>query len=151
MKVILMRDFETLGLEGDIVDVARGYARNYLIPKGIVIEANKGNLKALEVTRQKIMAERIKDKEAAETAREKLSQIVVTVRRKAGEEDRLFGSVTGRDIAEELEKGGIVVDRRKVIVDEPIRTLGEFKVTIKLHPEVQATIKVVVEREEEQA
>ncbi len=151
MKVILMRDFEPLGLEGNIVDVARGYARNYLIPKGVVIEATKSNLKALEVTRQKIMAQRIKDKEVAETAREKLSQIVVTVRRKTGEEDRLFGSVTGRDIAQELEKGGIVVDRRKVIVDEPIRTLGEFEVPIKLHPEVQATIKVVVEREEEKA
>jgi large subunit ribosomal protein L9 len=151
MKVILMQDFEPLGLEGDIIDVARGYARNYLIPKGVVIEATKGNLKALEVTRQRIMADRIKDKEAAETAREKLSQIVVTVRRKTGEEDRLFGSVTGRDIAQELEKGGIVVDRRKIIVDEPIRTLGEFEVPIKLHPEVQATIKVIVEREEEQA
>ena len=151
MKVILMQDFEPLGLEGDIVDVARGYARNYLIPKGVVIEANKGNLKVLEMRKQKILAKRMKDKEAAETAREKLSQVVVTVRRKAGEEDRLFGSVTGRDIAEELEKGGIVVDRRKVITDEPIRTLGEFEVPIKLHPEVIATIKVVVEREEEKA
>jgi large subunit ribosomal protein L9 len=151
MKVILMQDFEPLGLEGDIVEVAGGYARNYLIPKGVVIEANKGNLKALEMRKQKIMATRMKDKEAAEKVGEKLSQMVVTVTRKVGEEDRLFGSVTGRDIAEELEKGGVVVDRRKVILDEPLRSLGEFEVPIKLHPEVQATIKVVVEREEEKA
>lgn len=151
MKVILMQDFESLGLEGDVVDVARGYARNYLIPKGVVIEVTRGNLKALEMRKEKIMAKRMKDKEEAEVVREKVSQMVVSVRRKAGEEDRLFGSVTGRDIAQGLEKGGIAVDRRKIVLDEAIRTLGEFEVPIKLHPEVIATIKVVVEREEEKA
>ncbi len=151
MKVILMQDFESLGLEGDVVDVARGYARNYLIPKGVVIEATRANLKALDTRRDKIVVKRMKDKEEAERAREKVSQMRVTVRRKAGEEDRLFGSVTGRDIAEELEKGGIAVDRRRIILDEAIRTLGEFEVSIKLHPEVMATIKVIVDREEEKA
>jgi len=150
MKVILLQDFESLGFEGDIIDVAKGYARNYLIPKGVVIEANKGNLKALEVRKDKIMTTRMKDKEAAERAKEKISQMTVTVRRKAGEDDKLYGSVTSRDIAQELEKGGIVVDRRKIIVDETIRTVGEFKVPIKLHPEVMTIITVVVEREEEE-
>jgi large subunit ribosomal protein L9 len=149
MKVILLQDFEPLGFEGDVVDVARGYARNYLIPKGVVIEANEGNLSALEMRKEKIMARRIKNKEAAERVTERISQLVVTVKRKAGEEDRLFGSVTSRDIAEELEKGGIAVDRRRIILDEAIRTLGEFEVPIKLHPEVVATVKVVVEREKE--
>jgi large subunit ribosomal protein L9 len=150
MKVILLQDFESLGFEGDIIDVAKGYARNYLIPKGVVIEANKGNLKALEVRKDKIMTTRMKDKEAAERAKEKISQMTVTVRRKVGEDDKLYGSVTSRDIAQELEKGGIVVDRRKIIVDETIRTVGEFKVPIKLHPEVMTIITVVVEREEEE-
>ncbi|MFB0532942.1 MAG: 50S ribosomal protein L9 [Desulfatiglandales bacterium] len=127
MKVILLQDFESLGFEGDIIDVAKGYARNYLIPKGIVIEANKGNLKALEMKKDKIMTTRMKDKEAAESAKEKISQVTVTVRRKAGEDDKLYGSVTSRDIAQELEKGGIVVDRRKIIVDEAIRTVGSLK------------------------
>jgi large subunit ribosomal protein L9 len=150
MKVILLQDFASLGFEGDIVDVAKGYARNYLIPKGVVIEANRGNLKALEMRKDKIMTTRMKDKEAAESAKEKISQMTVTVRRKAGEDDKLYGSVTSRDIAQELEKGGIVVDRRKIIVDEAIRTVGEFKVPIKLHPEVMTIITVVVEREEEE-
>ena len=150
MKVILLQDFESLGFEGDIIDVAKGYARNYLIPKGVVIEANKGNLKALEVRKDKIMSTRMKDKEAAERAKEKISQMTVTVRQKAGEDDKLYGSVTSRDIAQELEKGGIVVDRRKIIVDETIRTVGEFKVPIKLHPEVMTIITVVVEREKEE-
>ena len=151
MKVILLQDFESLGLEGDIVDVARGYARNYLIPKGIAIESSDANLKALEMNKEKIMARHLKDKEAAEGARERISQITVNLRRKAGEEDKLYGSVTSRDVAEELEKEGVAVDRRKIILDESIRTLGEFEVSIKLHQEVIAKIKLVVERQEEEA
>jgi large subunit ribosomal protein L9 len=151
MKVILMQDFESLGFEGDIVEVAKGYARNYLIPKGVVIEANNGNLKGLEIRKEKIMAQRTKDKEAAERAKEKISQVTVTVRRKAGEEEKLYGSVTSRDIAQELEKVGVIVDRKKITIEETIRSLGEFEVPIKLHQEVIATIKVIVEKEEEEA
>ncbi len=151
MKIILIQDFESLGFEGDIVDVAKGYARNYLIPKGVAIEANKPNLKAMEMRKDKTMAKRMKDKETAEIAREKVSQVTVTVRRKGSEEGKLYGSVTSRDIAQGLEKEGIIVDRRKIIIDEAIRTLGESEVAIKLHPEVIAKIKVIVEREEEKA
>ena len=151
MKIILMQDFESLGFEGDTVDVARGYARNYLIPKGVAIEVTNANLKALELRKEKIMAKRIKDKEDAESAKERISQITVTIKAKAGEEGKLYGSVTSRDIAQELEKEGVEIDRRKIIIDEAIRTLGEFTVPIKLHQEVVATIKVVVEKEEDNA
>jgi len=144
-----MQDFESLGFEGDMVDVANGYARNYLIPKGFGIAANDANLKALDMRKGKIMAKRMKDKEAAEIAREKISQIIIAIRQKAGEEGKLYGSVTSRDIAQELEREGVIVDRRKIIIDEAIRTLGEFEVDIKLYPEVVAKIKVVVEREEQ--
>jgi large subunit ribosomal protein L9 len=151
MNIILMQDFESLGFEGDIVDVARGYARNYLIPKGIAVEATNANKKVLELRKEKIIAKRMKDKEDAERAKEKISQITVTLKAKAGEEGKLYGSVTSRDIAQELEKQGIEVDRRKIIIEDAIRTMGEFEVLIKLYPEVVASIKVIVEKEEEKA
>ena len=151
MKIILLQNFESLGFEGNIVDVAKGYARNYLIPKGAAVEANNANLKALEMRKDKITTRHMKDKEDAERAAEKISQVTVTMVRKTGEEGKLYGSVTSRDIAQELEKEGISVDRRKIVTDESIRTLGEFEVGIKLHPEVMTTIKVIVEKEEEKA
>ena len=151
MRIVLRQDFESLGFEGDTVDVARGYARNYLIPKGIGVEASHANLKALEMRKDKIMAKRVKDKEEAERIKEKISQVTVGIRQKAGAEGKLYGSVTTRDIAQELEKEGIVVDRRKISLDEPIRALGEFNVAIRLYPEVMANIKVVIEQEEEKA
>jgi len=151
MKIILTQDFESLGLEGDIVDVAKGYARNYLIPKGVAIEASDANLKILETRKGKIMDKRQQAKEAAEGFKDRISEITVMIRQKAGEEGKLYGSVTTRDIAQELEKEGVVVDRKKIIMDEAIRTIGEFEVTIKLHPEVVAPVKVVVEKEEEKA
>ena len=149
MKVILEQDFESLGFEGDTVEVARGYARNYLIPKGIAAEATKANLKALELRKDKIMAKRMRDKEEAERIKEKIAQVAITLKQKAGSEGKLYGSVTTRDIAQELEKEGIVVDRRKISLDEPIKSLGEFDVPLKLYPEVQASIRVVVQPEEE--
>jgi large subunit ribosomal protein L9 len=151
MKIILMRNFESLGFEGDIVDVAKGYARNFLIPKGVAIEATDGNIKALDMRRHKIMANHVKYKEEAERDAEEISHIIITTSRKAGEEDKLYGSVTSRDIAQLLEQQGISIDRRKIIIDEAIRTLGEFEVSIKLHPRVMTKMKVVVEKEEEKA
>lgn len=151
MRIILKQDFESIGFEGDTVDVARGYARNYLIPKGIAAEATHTNLKALEMRKDKIMARRMKDKEEAERVKEKISQLTVGIRQKAGAEGKLYGSVTTRDIAQGLEKEGVVVDRKKISLDEPIRALGEFDVAIRLYPEVMATIKVIVEQEEEKA
>lgn len=145
-----MQDFESLGLEGDIVDVANGYARNYLIPKGIAVRSDNATLKTLEVRKEKIMARRVKDKKSAEQVGEKISQMIVNLRRKSGEGDRLYGSVTSRDIAQELEKGGVVIDRRKIVLEGAIRALGEFEVSVKLYPEVIARLKVVVDKEEEE-
>lgn len=144
-----MQEFESLGLEGDMVDVANGYARNYLIPKGIAVKSDNATLKTLETRKEKIMVQRMKDKKSAEQVGEKISQMIVNLSRKSGEEDRLYGSVTSRDIAQELEKGGVVIDRRKIVLEEAIRTLGEFEVSVKLYPEVIARLKVVVDKEEE--
>ena len=144
MKVILAQDMESLGLGGEIVNVAKGYARNYLIPRGIALEATEQNIKLTEMQRKNIEIKRVKAKEDAVKLKEKLSGVSVTIAQKVGEEDKLYGSVTTMDIAEQLEKQGITVDRRRMTLDKPIKSLGEFSVTLKLHPEVTAPIKVVV-------
>jgi large subunit ribosomal protein L9 len=149
MKVILRQDVDALGLEGDVVDVAVGYARNYLIPKGFVLEANKQNIKLMEMQKKKIEIKRIKAKENAEKIKEEISDVVIHIAQKAGEEDKLYGSVTSMDIAEQLEKKGISIDRRKILLDKPIKSLGEFDVPIKLYPKVTGSIKVVVIPEED--
>ena len=138
-----------LGLEGDIVDVANGYARNYLIPKGIALEANEQNIKLMETKRKKIEVKRFEAKEEAEKIKERMAEVEITISQKVGEEDKLYGSVTSMDIASRLEKQGITIDRRKIVLDKPIRTLGEFEVPIKLYPEVIGSIKVFVIREEQ--
>ena len=144
MKVILAQDMESLGLGGEIVNVAKGYARNYLIPRGIALEATEQNIKLTEMQRKNIEIKRVKAKEDAVKLKEKLSGVSVTIAQKVGEEDKLYGSVTTMDIAEQLEKQGITVDRRRMTLDKPIKSLGEFSVTVKLHPEVTAPIRVVV-------
>ena len=144
MKVILTQDMESLGLGGEIVNVAKGYARNYLIPRGIALEATEQNIRLTEMQRKNIEIKRIKAKEDAVKLKEKLSGVSVTIAQKVGEEDKLYGSVTTMDIAEQLEKQGITVDRRRMTLDKPIKSLGEFSVTVKLHPEVTAPIRVVV-------
>jgi large subunit ribosomal protein L9 len=144
MKVILAQDMESLGFGGEIVNVAKGYARNYLIPRGIALEATEHNIKLTEQQRKNIEIKRIKAKEDALKLKERLSGVSVTIAQKVGEEDKLYGSVTTMDIADLLEKQGITVERRRIILDKPIKSLGEFIVTVKLHPEVTAPIKVTV-------
>lgn len=144
MKIILKQDVDSLGLEGQIFEVKNGYARNYLIPKGFALEATNQNIKLMDAQKKKIEENRLKAKEEAEKARSTLSAVVVTIAQKVGEEDRLYGSVTSMDIADHLEKNGIVLDRKRIKLDRPIKTLGEFMVPIRLHPEVTAEIKVVV-------
>jgi large subunit ribosomal protein L9 len=144
VKVILIQDVDSLGLGGEILEVARGYARNYLIPKKIALEATEDNIKRTEAQRKNIEIKRIKLKEDAQKIKERLAEVVVTIAQKAGEEDKLYGSVTSMDIADGLERQGITIDRRKVILDKPIKSLGEFPVSIKLHPNVTASIKVKV-------
>lgn len=148
MKIILRQDMDPLGLEGDQVDVAKGYARNYLIPKGIALEANNQNIKMMEMQKKKIEVKRIKAKESAEKVMEQISDMVIQISQKVGEEEKLYGSVTSMDIAEQMEKKGVEIDRRKIVLDKPIKQLGEFDVPIKLYPEVTGTIKVLVVPEE---
>jgi large subunit ribosomal protein L9 len=144
MKVILTQDMDSLGLAGALVNVAKGYARNYLIPQGFALEATKQNLKLIEQQKKKIEIRGLKAKEDAERIREKISELVITIAQKAGEEDKLYGSVTTMDIARNLEEQGIVIDRRKIALDKPIKSLGEFQVPVKLYPEVTGTVKVIV-------
>jgi len=147
MKVILRQDVDELGLEGDIVDVTKGYARNYLIPKSIAVEATPQNIKTFQLQNKKIEARRLKAQEQAERLREKMEGLVITFLHKAGEEGKLYGSVTGMDIASQLETQGIVVDRRKVVLEKPIKVLGEFQVPVKIYPGVTGSLKVIVSPE----
>jgi large subunit ribosomal protein L9 len=144
MKVILTQDMDSLGLAGEIVEVARGYARNYLIPKKIALNATEDNIKRTETQRKNVEIKRVKLKEDAKKIKERLAEVVVTIVQKAGEEDKLYGSVTSMDIADGLERQGITIDRRKIMLDKPIKSLGEFSVPIKLHSQVLAPIKVKV-------
>jgi large subunit ribosomal protein L9 len=144
MKVILTQDMDSMGLAGEIVEVARGYARNYLIPKKVALEATQDNIKRTEAQRKTVEVKRIKLKEDALKIKERLADVVITISQKAGEEEKLYGSVTSMDIAEQLEKQGITIDRRKIVLDKPIKSLGEFSVPVKLHSQVSAPIKVIV-------
>lgn len=144
MRVILKRDMDDLGLEGAIVNVKEGYARNYLIPKGFALVADNRNIKLMEMQKKKIEANRIKAKEDAEKVAKDLESVVITIAQKVGEEEKLFGSVTSMDIADEMAKKGISIDRKKILLDKPIKTLGEYDVPIKLHAHVTGSIKVMV-------
>jgi large subunit ribosomal protein L9 len=139
---------EALGLEGDTVEVADGYARNYLIPKGIALKASEQNIKLMGMQHKKIEVKRVQAKEDAERIKEKIEELVVTISQKVGEESKLYGSVTSMDIAAQLEKQGIAIDRRKISLDKPIKALGEYEVPVRLYPEVTGSIKVVVVPEE---
>jgi large subunit ribosomal protein L9 len=144
MKIILKQDVDSLGLEGQTFDVKNGYARNYLIPQGFALEATLRNVKLMEAQKKNIEEKRLKAREEAEKASQQLSALVLTIAQKAGEEDKLYGSVTSMDIADHLEKKGVAIDRKRIKLDRPIKTLGEYMVPVRLHPEVTATLKVVV-------
>jgi large subunit ribosomal protein L9 len=148
MKVILKENIDTLGHIGDIVKVAPGYARNYLIPKGYAIEATSRNAKALEHTKRQMEYKKNKVRELAKNLAEKIEASPLTLLHNAGEGDKLFGSVTNMELAEALKKIGLDIDRKKILLAEPIKHLGEFDVPIKLHPEVTATLKVIVAKAE---
>ncbi len=144
MKVILRKDVETIGKAGEIVEVKNGYARNYLIPKGLALEASKGNVKRFEQEKKSLELQKNREKKAAEKEAEKLNDTSITISVSVGEEDKLFGSVTSQDIANALEERGFALDKRKILLDEPIKALGIYSIPIKLHPEVEAKVKVWV-------
>lgn len=147
MKVILQSDVPKLGDLGDIVEVKDGYGRNYLIPRGLALLADERNVNRLE--HQKRIIAHKKAKRVAEAARlaAQLAETPISIKRKAGEEGKLFGSVTNRDIADALAAEGITVDRRAVLLDEPIGNIGVFQVPVKLYGGVEAQVKVYVLRE----
>jgi len=149
MELILREDVEKLGTRGQLVKVASGYARNFLLPKRLAVAATDANKKIVEQERQAHLRKEAKLVSDASDLAKMMADVSVTIAQKAGENDQLFGSVTSKDIAEALEQQGYSIDRRKIALDEPIRTLGEYKVTVRLHREVPAEITVRVVREEE--
>jgi large subunit ribosomal protein L9 len=148
MQIILREDVENLGKKGDTVDVARGYARNFLLPKKLAMEVNENNLRMMEKEKKLLLAKLHKEKEDAEGLAGHIRAVELLFRRKV-HGDELYGSVSTADIVEAMEAKGFAMDKRKIALDEPIKTLGEFDVSAKLHPEVTATFKVKVEKEEE--
>lgn len=147
MKVILRKDVEKLGTVGEVVQVKGGYARNFLIPRGIAYAATKTNLARLAEERRILDQRALKEQRIAGDLAAKLEGLKVTATAIVGEEDRMFGSVTSQDIAELLREKGIDVDRRKILLEEPIRALGEHEVPIRLHADVTATLIVEVVKE----
>ncbi len=148
MEVILREDIEKLGSRGQVVKVAPGFARNFLLPRRLAVEATDANKKIVEQERQAHLRKEAKlQADASELAR-LMASVEVTIRQKAGENDQLFGSVTANDIAVALEKLGYSIDRKKVHLEEPIKTLGDFTVSIRLHKEVSVDLPVHVVREE---
>ncbi len=149
MNVILKQDVEKLGKAGDVVRVAPGYGRNYLIPKRFAMEATPGNLKIVELEKQAQARRDQRDKQAAAILAREIVKLVVSIKRKAGEGGTLYGSVTALDIADFLITHKIDIDKRKIQLEDPIKTIGEYQVPIRLHREVTVPIKVVVEAEPE--
>jgi large subunit ribosomal protein L9 len=151
MEVILKEDVEKLGHRGDIVKVAEGYGRNYLLPRKMAIEASRANKAVIDQMKAAAVRKSAKEKTGAEALAQQLNDVQLTFERKVGEKDHLFGSVTSADIATALESKGFTVDRRKIHLDDPLKSLGEFHVPVKLHREVTAHVKVTVNREGEEA
>ncbi|GIO85507.1 50S ribosomal protein L9 [Paenibacillus faecis] len=147
MKVIFLQDVKGQGKKGEIKNVSEGYAQNFLIPRGLVRPATEGNVKTLEQQTAAEVKRKEKEKEEAIELGKKLEEVTVTLKAKAGEGGRLFGAITSKQVAEALEKTGIKIDKRKIEMHEPIRTLGVTQVPVKLHPEVKSTFKVQVTEE----
>jgi len=147
MKVILTKKVNGLGLEGDVVNVKEGYARNYLFPKGLALEATEGNIRLYQQKKKTYELKEIKKKEEAQRIKGALEQISLTIKRKSQEEGKMFGSVTNSDIAEALAKKGFNLDKKKIVLEKPIRSLGEFYVPVKLLGQIEANVRVLVEAE----
>lgn len=150
MKVVLRQDFENLGKFGDIVNVRDGYARNFLIPRKIALPATPGNIRMIENEKRQKAFKLEKERLTAQQLAERLAGLEITIPMRAGENERLFGSVTPQMIANEIAKLGIEIERKKILLDEPIKSLGNYEVVVKLHPDVNVKIKVNIVRAEEE-
>jgi large subunit ribosomal protein L9 len=147
MEVILKEDVNKLGHRGDVVKVAEGYGRNYLLPRKLAIQASEGNKKVVEQMKASAVRRSAKEKAGAEELAKQFDGVSIVFQRRSSENDQLFGSVTSGDIADALAKKGFDVDRRKIQLHEPLKSLGEFTIPIKLHKEVTAHFKVTIEKE----
>jgi large subunit ribosomal protein L9 len=147
MKVILLDDVTKVGRRGEVREVSDGYARNFLIPKKLALSATQGNLKNLEHIKKQAEAKADRVKSDAEELRAQIEALVYEERRQASEEGKLFGSVTAQDVVDFLASRGVKVDRKRLTLDEPIKALGDFSVSMRLHPDVTAQLRVNVVRE----
>jgi large subunit ribosomal protein L9 len=147
MKVLLRQDHETLGKRGELVTVKEGFARNYLLPKGIALAATAASQRVLEEEKKRLVRQQEKDKRQAEALGKELEAVSVTAVVAVGEEDRVFGSVTSQTIADLLQEKGHAIDKRKIVLDEPIKALGVYSVPVKLHSEVEVKIRLWVVKE----
>ncbi|GJM81415.1 50S ribosomal protein L9 [Paenibacillus timonensis] len=147
MKVIFLKDVKGQGKKGEIKEVSEGYAQNFLMPRGLVRPATEGNVKTLEQQTASELKRKAQEKEEAIQLGKKLEEMTVQLKAKAGEGGRLFGAITSKQVAEALEKAGVKLDKRKIEMHDPIRTLGVTQVPVKLHPEVKSTLKVQVTEE----
>jgi len=147
MQIILQEDVEKLGTRGEVVNVAPGYARNYLLPRKLALEATDNNIKRLEKIRATLAKRTATEQDAAHQQAKLLNEVTVSFKRKAGETDQLFGSVTSSDIADALAAQGFEIDKRRIALDEPIKSLGETMVTLKLVHGVTAQVKVMIDKD----
>jgi large subunit ribosomal protein L9 len=148
MKVILTADVDKVGSLGDVIEVKPGFARNFLMPRQLAMEVSEHNLALMEARKKKHLRKLEQERQAAGEQKQKLEGVTIVIRKKSGENDVLFGSVTTAEIEKELEAKGVRIERRKIHLDEPIKRLGEFTARVKLHPGVEAAIKVEVLKEE---
>jgi len=148
MQIILQEDVEKLGNRGQVVEVAEGYARNFLLPRKLALEANAGNMKRLEKMRAAFVKKEATEKGDAQKLAELLAGVSLEIARKSGENDQLFGSVTTADISDALAAQGYTIDKRKLQLAEPIKLIGNFDIPVKLHREVVASVKLAVKKEE---
>jgi large subunit ribosomal protein L9 len=151
MEIILIKDVDNLGLTGQVMNVAPGYARNFLLPTGAALPATVGNLKMLAKKRAEYEARAKAEKDRAADLKNKLAEVKLVFHRKAGERDKLYGAVTAMDVAEALQAQGMDIDRKKLRLAEPFKSLGEYEVPVRLHADVIASFKVSVLPEEEEA
>ncbi len=148
IEVILKEPVDNLGNRGDVVKVAPGYARNYLLPRKLALAVTEGNKRQIEAERKRANAREAEERTVADALAARLAQVEVVVARRVGEKDTLYGSVTSADVTEALGKQGFDIDRRKVQLADPIKSLGEFSVPVKLHREVTAHVKVLVVKDD---
>ncbi|HEY6464848.1 MAG TPA: 50S ribosomal protein L9 [Candidatus Acidoferrales bacterium] len=148
MQIILQEDVDKLGNRGELVTVAEGYARNFLLPRKMALEATTGNMKRLEKMRAAFAKKESVERGDAQTLAGLLADVSLELTRKSGESDQLFGSVTSADISEALAAKGFTIDKKKITLAEPIKTIGEFEIPVRLHRDISATVKLAVKKDE---